>query len=108
MLIGHQLHKVKPTDVTQKSKELHDVEVASSYVSKQAIKSVGPAHYTPKITAIAPSKGCPAPWSKSSTKRDTFTNHSEVPGPGNYNQQHMSISVKQIQNMLLSETRKPK
>lgn len=73
-----------------------------NYIDRSAIKSVGPAHYSPKVDLVHKvSNG--AGWSYSNARRGSDHQCIATPGPGQYNQQQLSISVKQIQNLLNSE-----
>jgi len=81
-----------------------DIYNSCQYIDKEALKSVGPAHYHPKIklTHRSMGRGAGAVWSNSTTRRLSL--HKEgAPGPGDYQQYQTSISVKQIQNLLSAE-----
>lgn len=70
------------------------------------INSLGPSHYEPKDEIARKVVKTPI-WSNSQTRREPTKNPTlENPGPGYYNQSQNSISIKQIKNLLASESAK--
>ena len=81
----------KPYEMTSEATELKKLV----FIDNHLINSVGPCHYSAKDEVISRSTKTPI-WTHSRTKRVCPPKKAsdENPGPGHYNQQQDSMSIK--------------